>query len=60
MYPRYTPILVPTLCPDKNYTIYDPAIPLWDIYLEETNLERHMHPSVHSSTVYTKQSMEAT
>lgn len=62
MYPRYTPILVPKgqpLCPDKNYTMYDPPIPLWDMYLEETNLERYMHPSVRSSTVYSKQSTEA-
>ena len=53
MYPRYAPILVPTgqpLCPDKNYTIHDPAIPLLDIYLEETNLKRYTHPNAYSST----------
>ena len=37
------------------------TIPLLDIYLEKTlNSERYMHPSVHSSTVYSSQDMEAT
>ena len=31
---------------------YDPAIPLLGIYPEEAKTERHMHPSVHCSTVY--------
>ena len=39
---------------------YDPAIPLLGIYLEKTNLKRYMHPSVHCSTIYNSQDMEAT
>ena len=39
---------------------YDPAIPLLGIYLEKTNLKRYMHPSVHSSTIYNSQDIEAT
>ena len=40
---------------------YDPAIPLLGIYLEENiNSRRYMHPSVHSSTIYNSQDMEAT
>ena len=41
---------------------YDPAIPLLGIYPEkrQINLKRHMHPSVHSSTVYNSQDMETT
>ena len=31
---------------------YDPAIPHLGIYLEKSNLKRHMHPYVHSSTIY--------
>ena len=31
---------------------YDPAIPLLDIYPEETKIKRHMYPIVHCSTVY--------
>ena len=40
---------------------YDPAIPLLGIHTEETrNEKRHMYPSVHHSTVYNSQDMEAT
>jgi len=38
---------------------YDPAIPLLCMYLEKTNLKRYIHPSVHNSTVYNSQDMEA-
>ena len=36
---------------------YDPAIPLLG---KETRIERHVYPSVHHSTVYNSQDMEAT
>ena len=40
---------------------YDPAIPLLDIYLEKTIIQkRYMHPNVHCSTIYNSQDMEAT
>ena len=42
---------------------YDPAISLLGTYLkknENTNLERPMHPNVHSSIIYNSQDMEAT
>ena len=39
---------------------YDPAILLLGIHTEETRIERHMYPSVHRSTVYHSQDMEAT
>ena len=42
---------------------YDPSFPLLGIYLEKnenTNLKRYMLPSVHSSTIYNTQDMEAT
>ena len=39
---------------------YDPAIPLLGIHTEETRIERHVYPSVHHSTVYNSQDMEAT
>ena len=53
---------------------YDPAIPLLDIHFKETRNEKkqtnkkktknkkqkHMYPSVHHSTVYNSQDMEAT
>ena len=33
--------------------LYDPAIPLSDIYLEEIKIEKkHMYPIVHCSTTY--------
>ena len=39
---------------------YDPAIPLLGIHTEETRIERGMcTPSVHHSTVYNSQDMEA-
>ena len=39
---------------------YDPAIPLLGIHTEETRSERDpLHPSVHRSTVYHSQDMEA-
>ena len=39
---------------------YDPAIPLLGIHTEETRIERDTCPSVHCSTVYNSQDMEAT
>ena len=41
---------------------YDPAIPLLGIYPEKrkTNLKRYRQPSVHCSTIYSSQDMEAT
>ena len=40
---------------------YDPAIPLLVIHTEETRIKRDMcTPSVHHSTVYNSQDMEAT
>ena len=36
---------------------YDPATPLLGLYPEKnenTNLQRYIHPSVHSNTVYNK------
>ena len=39
---------------------YDPAIPLLEIHTEETRRERHVYPSVHHSTVYNSQDVEAT
>ena len=39
---------------------YDPEIPLRFFSGENTNFVRYMHPSVHSSTIYNFQDMEAT
>ena len=39
---------------------YDPEIPLLGIHTEETRIERDTCPSVHCSTVYNSQDMEAT
>ena len=42
---------------------YDPATPLLGLYPEKnenTNLQRYIHPSVHSNTVYNSQKAEAT
>ena len=39
---------------------YDLAIPFLGIYLEKTNLKRYMYSSVHCSTIYNSQDMEAT
>ena len=40
---------------------YDPAIPLLGIHTKEARIEkRHVNPSVHCSTVYNSQDMEAT
>ena len=39
---------------------YDPAVPFLGIYPEKTNLKRYMHSSVHSSTIYNSQDVEAT
>ena len=40
---------------------YDSAIPLLEIYPEEThNLKRYMHPTVHCSSIYNSQDLEAT
>ena len=39
---------------------YDPAIPLLGIHTEETRIKGHVYPSVHRSTVYNSQDMEAT
>ena len=44
----------------KNKTTYDPAIPLLGVYPEEKTEKRHMHPSVHCSTIYNNQDMKAT
>ena len=38
---------------------YDPAIPFLGIFPKKTNMKRYMHPSVHSSTLYNSQDMEA-
>ena len=40
--------------------LYDPAIPLLGIHTKETRIERDTYPSVHRSTVYSSQDMEAT
>ena len=40
--------------------LYDPAIPPLGIHTKETRTERDMYPSVHRSTVYNSQDMEAT
>ena len=45
---------------------YDPEIPILEIYVEiyvenkKTNLDRYMHPCVHSSVIYNCQDMKAT
>ena len=40
---------------------YDPAIPLLGIHTKEARIgKRHLYPSVHRSTVYNSQDMEAT
>ena len=39
---------------------YAPAIPLLGIHTKETRIERHVYPTVHRSTVYNSQDMEAT
>ena len=39
---------------------YDPELPLLDIYLEKTIIQKDMHPNVHCSTIYNRQDMEAT
>ena len=39
---------------------YDPEIPLLGIHTKETRTERHVYLSVHRSTVYNSQDMEAT
>ena len=39
---------------------YNPTIPLLGIHTEETRIEGHVYPSVHHSTVYNSQNMEAT
>ena len=39
---------------------YNPAIPLLGIHSKETRIERDVYPSVHQSTVYNSQDMEAT
>ena len=46
----------------KTELLYDPAIPLLGIVVsrENHNAKRHMHASVHHSTVYNSQGMEAT
>ena len=47
----------------KIELLYDPAIPLQDIYLEgknPSNSKRHVHLSVYSSTIYNSQGMETT
>ena len=45
----------------KIELLYDPTIPLLGMYLEKTlNLKRCLYLSVHSSTIYNSQDMEAT
>ena len=44
----------------KNKTTYDLAIPFLGVYPEEKTEKRHMHPSVHCSTIYNNQDMKAT
>ena len=39
---------------------YNPAIPLLGIHRGNQNWKRHMYPSVHCSSVYSSQDMEAT
>ena len=39
---------------------YDPAIPLQGLHTKGTRTERYTYPSVHCSTVYNSQDMEAT
>ena len=39
---------------------YDPAIPLLGIYPEKNNSKRVVYHSVHCSTIYNSQDMEAT
>ena len=39
---------------------YDPAIPLMGIHQGNQNWKRHVYPTVHCSTVYNSQDMEAT
>ena len=49
--------------PQKTRNIelpYGPVIPLLGIYPEKSNSEGFMHRSVHRSTVYNSQDMEAT
>ena len=43
----------------KIELLYDPTNPLIGIYLEKTNYKRYMHSSVHSSTIYNRQDVEA-
>ena len=49
----------------KIEQLYDPAIDFW-VYSQKNKsnktiyLKRYMHPSVHSSTIYNSQAMEAT
>ena len=44
----------------KRELPYDPELPLLDIYLEKTIIQKDMNPSVHYSTLYNRQEMEAT
>ena len=45
----------------KTELLYDPAIPLLGFYLaKKHNSKRYMHPTVHCSTIYNSQDMEAT
>ena len=45
----------------KAELLYDPTIPLLDIYSEKIiNPKRYMHPSVHCNTIYYSQDVEAT
>ena len=44
----------------KTELPHDPAIPLLGIHSEKMNLKRHMHPSVHCSTIYNSQDTETT
>jgi len=45
----------------KAELLYDPTVPLLDIYPEKIiNPKRYVHPSVHCNTIYYSQDMEAT
>ena len=48
----------------KNFNLemelpYDTAVPLPGMHTKETRIERHVYPSVHRSSVYNSQDMEA-
>ena len=44
----------------KLELLYNPAVPFLYMYLEKNIIQKDMHLSVHCSTVYNSQDMEAT